>query len=216
MRIWLSVALSLTVWLSPSAADRTELEEVGRELAAIEPHQEATITLQQGALKLLGYLRHWHFAVGAGRQVILIDQMRGTNSILLIFSPAGRLETRRDLGAEIEMLLLCDLDHDGSPELVLDQLDGWGSGLLQRSVRVIDLADGASELWSGPGASFAKPPGEPRSLGRTFLACEPGRDERPSSHLLVLREVTTGRDTTIKRTALKLDRSRLVEVPWVE
>lgn len=84
--------------------------------------------------------------------MIIVHEIRRSR-ILIFQMPAGKLVEHR-VAPEIRSVALTDLDLDGVFELLVDQVDGWGTGVSIRTYRLISFASGRwSEIWSGAASS---------------------------------------------------------------
>jgi hypothetical protein len=177
------------------------------QLEALEPHRATNHLQVDGeSFKLPGYLGYWRLDTGMGREVLVLNQQRGAEGLILLLSRDGKILSRLALGAELRSLLLCDMEWDGEPELVLDQLDGWGTGLLQRTLRVIRLDPALREIWRGEGDSFQSPSGQQTALTQAFVRCgRLGRDDETyGESLVVLRQIQLGNETLLETVVVRL------------
>jgi hypothetical protein len=206
----LLTALLLAVGERPSA---TDLDIVHAALGKAKPFSEASKVTGKVSLDLEGYDRHWEMQVGQGSTVIVLSRMRGKQGEILMFSPIGTLVGRLPVGAEITNILLCDLADSGFPDLVLDQLDGWGTNVVERSFRVTRVAPSLQEIWKASSLSVDSSPGRSES-SRSFVRCEPPGLGFPGTRLLYLTEVRQKGKVRLSRRSLQLVRDKLVEAPW--
>lgn len=160
MRVRFRLALGLAVVASTvlGAGGPPTLEERLRAL----PPRGGSARLEVGGerIDLPGFQRFWRLELGRGTYVLVLDQQRGAHSLVLKLSPEEQLLGKLLVGAEIRSLLLCDLDWDGVDELVIDSLEGWGTGLLDRRLRVLRVEPELQELWQGCGDGLEAGRGE--------------------------------------------------------
>ena len=100
-----------------------------------------------GQLTLQGCNAHWELRVGSQLTILAVACREGGG--LAIFPADGRLSSTHVTG-ELVTAQLIDIDEDGTPELLTDEVSGSGTGLMMRDYHLYQLA-GASinDLWHG-------------------------------------------------------------------
>jgi len=194
----------------------TDLDSVRAAVARAHPYTESVAIVPELQLDLSGYLQHWEGDMGGGLQVMVVSRARGVRSHLLVFSRERKLVARRELGAEIHSLLPCDLDEDGILELVVDELDGWGTGILERTFRAYRISQGITQIWSSVSLSVHDPAGEEAAeeIRRGFLRCEAVGRTPPYTRLLYIEETLSRGKSTLTRVALKSQAGGIIETAW--
>jgi hypothetical protein len=201
----------------PTAAETevSDLVELGRELRGADRYAELDLAVGGLRVALAGYLQHWEIQIGHGWTIVLVSQMRGAYSKLLVFSERGSLIAMTDVGAEIGGIALCDLNQDGISEVIVDQLDGWGTGVLETTYSVYGIAGATRELWSGLSLAIHEMPGEGINIKRGYLRCEPSGWDVPYTRLVHLEVSRRSGKEILELHYLKLEDERLVEVESV-
>jgi hypothetical protein len=164
-------------------------------------------------IDLAGYSFHWELRLGDTGTLVVIS--RNLGGYVLTFAPQGALKGLQATD-EIVSMQLCELDDDGVPELITDEIVGRGTGILSREFRVYRVsATPIRRLWNAPSFEYLEQsrPGEKAyfSTVRAFLRCDPsGGGDRPQ--LDYRREENDGRGKVRRfQTLLELRGSRLVE-----
>lgn len=138
---------------------------------------------------------------------------------LFLFDAAGSLLVRAKTG-ELTWLQLFDFDVDGTAELITEEVDGRGTGVLIKGFHIYRLSRaGVEPLWQGASYSRKEVGLDPETgesvyeLVRGYVRCEPGGQASP--RLLHLREVLepTG-DVQSIRQAYELGREGFRLVSW--
>jgi hypothetical protein len=94
-----------------------------------------------------GFSHQWRIEPSGGRTVIVLSC--NLNGYVLLFSKEGLLVSSVPTGETIS-IQVCDLDEDGTDEVVLDEVKERGTGLLTREFHLYELSDrGPKDLWHG-------------------------------------------------------------------
>jgi hypothetical protein len=100
-----------------------------------------------GSIALNGY--NFHRELGIGRQLHVIAISRNLGGGLLLFNEDGRNIAKQETG-EVTQLQLFDINEDGVAEIVTEEVDGRGTGVLEKSFRVYEASSsGFRKLWEG-------------------------------------------------------------------
>jgi hypothetical protein len=142
-----------------------------------------------------GFSRQWRIEPGGGRTVVVLSC--NLNGYILLFSKEGALVSSAPIGESISVLV-CDLDEDGTDELVLDEVKERGTGLLTREFHLYELSESsAKDLWHG--ASFSHlfhDEGEGKQFSsstRGSLRCDPSGGGRPRARLVYTSTIDSGK-----------------------
>ena len=200
-------------------ADRTALEDLRRALEAKAAGREPAPG--SPPIELSGYSFHWQLEPGADLRVVAVSyNLRGA---IFVFDAAGSLRARAEIG-ELSWLQLFDFDEDGTAELIAEEVDGRGTGVLVKSFRVYRLSTSAVEpLWQGVSFSRKALGQDPRTgdsrfeLIRGYLRCEPSGSGRARPRLLHLQEVLEP-ETELRtlRRAYELEGKAFRPLPWAQ
>jgi hypothetical protein len=169
---------------------------------------------------LAGYRFHWELDLGRQSHLVVISRNLGGS--LLAFRPDGSLQARRET-QEITWLQLFDFDEDGQAEVILDEIDGRGTGILLRNFHIYRLGDRSIvPLWEGISYHRKALPavgGHPEAvdLSRAFIRCEPSGSGVPEARLLHIVEKTPGRrETVVSRQAYSFSKGKFQRIAWPE
>jgi hypothetical protein len=169
---------------------------------------------------LAGYNFHWQIELGKHSRLVVISRNLGGS--LLAFRSDGSLLARTEAG-EITWLQLFDFDEDGQAEVILEEIDGRGTGILLKSFHIYRVADGAiRQLWDG--LSYQRkllPSGQDGSqvfsLLRGFVRCEPSGGGSLHTRLFHFTERVTPRGSQmVSKRAYTFSRGRFHNVVWTE
>lgn len=142
-----------------------------------------------------GYGSHWEVSsLGGGLKVALAS--RGREDSILLTRANGSLIARKDVG-EITWVQLFDFDGDGLAEIVTEQVDGYGTGILIKTFYVYRASGtGLAQIWTGLSSSHKRLK-EPTKSGasafeeqRGFLHFGPPGSGRREATLLHLVETS--------------------------
>lgn len=98
-----------------------------------------------GAITLEGLNYSREIGLGQGLRVIVLS--KNTGGGLLLFSPSGVLQNSIATG-EITWIQLFDLNDDGISEVVTEEVEGRGTGILVKNFKLYTVADGRIEqIW---------------------------------------------------------------------
>jgi len=124
---------------------RTDHQEI---LEALENARRGDIEKARGGpIDVRGYNFHWQLEPGGGTKVVIVSRNLGGS--LLVFSENGALLVERECD-EVTSVQWVDLDADGEPEWITEEIDGRGTGLLVKVFKVYRHAgDGIQLLWTG-------------------------------------------------------------------
>lgn len=169
---------------------------------------------------LAGYSFHWQIGLGGQHRLVAIS--RNLGGTLLTFRPDGSILARRET-AEVTWLQLFDFDEDGQAEVILEEIDGRGTGILIKNFHIYRVADHAiTNLWQGLSYQRKLLPsrkgGEPvLDLQRGFVRCEPSGGGLEHPRLLHLAErVTTRGSRVVSKRAYSFSQGRFHDVPWTD
>lgn len=167
-------------------------------------------------IDLSGLSRQWRIEPGGGRSVVALSC--NLNGYLLLFSKEGKLVSSVETG-EATSIQVCDLDEDGTDELVLDEVTGRGTGLLTREFHLYQLSDrGMKDLWHGTSYSYLYHDtggGSPFSSStRGFLRCDPSGGGSPRARLNYTSMIENGKGKSERHEmSLELSGGKVVERP---
>lgn len=113
----------------------------------------------------------------------------------------------------IRSLLLCDLDWDGADELVIDSLEGWGTGLLDRRLRALQFESVLQELWQGCGDSVESSNGMDLEATVHVRCGRPVDREASGYELEVSRTIRSGSAVAMDGVRVALAGGRLRVTP---
>lgn len=141
-----------------------------------------------------GYGLHWEVSLGQDLKAVLTS--RGREGGILLTRADGSLIKRKDVG-EITWVQLFDFDGDGQAEIVTEQVEGYGTGILIKSFSVYRASTtGLAQIWTGLSSSHKKLE-EPAKSGasafeeqRGFLRFDPPGGGRREATLLHLVEIS--------------------------
>jgi len=207
-----------------------------RGAALPESRQEITLDSLRGAVALreggrpvaapfvdilAGYSFHWEIRIGEAIHIIAIS--RNLGGALFSFSANGSLLARREI-QEVTSLQLFDFDEDGRPEIILDEIDGRGTGIVLRNFHIYRVTRRSIDhLWKG--ASYHRRILPPTVEGsrpvidvlRGAIRCEPSGGGAKEARLLHFTERATGRkDPEVSRHAFAFLDGRFQQAQWPE
>jgi hypothetical protein len=150
------------------------------------------------SLDLSGYNFHWEIGLGNDYRIILLS--KHLSGAIFFFDQEGQLSTQQET-SEIVSATTFDFDQDGLAEVILDQVDGRGTGLFEKRYHAYKFSSGRIlHLWSGISYSRRM---LPESLTKEPLlyeivygfirADQPGGGRR-SSRLMYWSETRRGED----------------------
>jgi len=210
-----TIALVLLATLQPVVAEEgatSDLDAVREQLLRARRFDYPEPGNQKPAFELTGYNFHWEVAPGKEQRVIAVSRMLG--STFMVFRADGSLLSTLE-AQELTWLVLCDLDEDGTAEILTEQIEGRGTGVLFKRYHLYGLStEGLREIWSEVSFSRASPPASPQAVARGLIRCERSGSGIPYARLLYLQETTEGEKITIERMALALREGKLVPVAW--
>jgi hypothetical protein len=123
----------------PPSAARPSLQEA-RAALEVRTHTEV------GAISLNGYSFHREILLGHGMRVIAISRNLGGG--LLFFQGEACVATRST--SEITWLQVFDVDEDGVAELITEEIDDRGTGVMRKSFYIYRIVtDRVETLWKG-------------------------------------------------------------------
>jgi hypothetical protein len=167
---------------------------------------------------LTGYQFHWVLELGGDLRLVVIS--RNLGGTLLVFRPDGSLRARKDT-QEITWLQLFNFDEDGQAEIILDEIDGRGTGILLRNFHIYRLAESSIvQLWEGTSYHRKELPARDDhsaafELARGFIRCEPSGAGIPEARLLHVIESSRGRrETGSSRQAYSFAKGRFQRIAW--
>jgi hypothetical protein len=145
------------------------------------------------------------------------------NSLLLIFDSKGCLKTQLEL-PDLDSVQTLDIDSDGKQEILVDQVDGHGTGILFKKFHLYSARDQSiDELWSGLSfervVNYLSGPKPNLSLAVGLVKFEPGAvgSEIPPRLLhFIEKHKGDGKEPTVERRVytLKPGAKKLEEIPW--
>ncbi len=168
---------------------------------------------------LAGYGFHWEIELGPDLRLVAVSRNLGGS--LFTFGRDGAVLARRDTG-EITALQLFDFDEDGLAEVILDEIDGRGTGVLLRNFHVYRSGrTSIGHLWEGvsyhrkllPAGGDGSPAFEVR---RGFLRCEPSGAGVPVARLLHVLEDARRQGPVVSRQAYAYSAGRFEPIAWPE
>jgi len=141
-----------------------------------------------GKIPLRGLRFHWDAEAGPYRVLVIAGNLEGG---VAVFDSSGKL-TSSLATAEPLSVQLVDLDFDGTPELITDELVGRATGALHQMFHIYRLggAGTVADVWKGE--SYLSTPTEGPKRG--YLRIDPTLARTPGyaiQHLIV--DDTTGR-----------------------
>jgi hypothetical protein len=213
----LSLALVSLLALPAATAANSQL--------TLEAVREALVSKAAGKgaasapIDLAGYGFHWEVGIGDDLEAVVIS--RNLAGSVLVFRPDGSLLASADTG-EVTWLQLFDFDGDGTAELVTEEVEARGTGILVKQYHVYRVAgQGLSELWQGTAYSHKMleesfETGSPTfEVVRGFLRFEPQGGGIPGPRLLHLVEVIRGKnEPRLARHAYLFEGASFREIPW--
>lgn len=217
--LWLVLAVVLRgpIQAGGDPPARLDLETLRRALEAKAGDREPVQSLP--SIELSGYSFHWQLNPGRNLRVVAVSyNLRGD---LFVFDADGSPLARAEIG-ELTWLQLFDFDEDGTAELIAEEVDGRGTGVLVKSFRVYRLSSTTVEpLWQGVSYSQRDLGVDPQTgesrfeLTRGYLRCEPSGGGRASPRLLHLQEILApGAELRIIRQAYELEGGSFRTAPW--
>jgi hypothetical protein len=85
-------------------------------------------------LDLAGLNFQWQASPGDGSRVVAISKVHG--GYLALFDEEGSLLDLLETGEIYYSVLLCDLDQDAIAEVITDEVEGFGTGYLDRKFHI--------------------------------------------------------------------------------
>lgn len=216
---------SWLLWLflaqAPAAEPPLQIGSVREALAAKRADRPQP---PSGSFELSGYNFHWEVDLGNGTRAILISRL--LEGRIMIFDAHGSLAFSLKTN-EIVSLELFDFDNDGIAEMVTDQVDDRGTGILVKSFYIYKLfAEDFKEVWRGISYSHEQlaetdVSGSAKfNIKRGFIRCEPAGAGLPGPRLLHLVEFsveissgTTSKD--LARHVYLMEDGTFREMTWV-
>lgn len=132
-----------------------------------------------GSIALNGYSFHREIGIGKGVRVIVISRNLGGG--LLVFDANGANVSTKQTN-EITWIQLFDLDEDGVAEIVTEEIESRGTGVLEKRFHVYRFATGRIEsVWVGESYSRHAPTPEAIEETMGFIRFDPsgaGRNAR--------------------------------------
>jgi hypothetical protein len=106
-----------------------------------------------GPLSLASVQAHWDVAIGSTRLLVLAGNLDGA---IIVFDESGKCLGVTSVHEPIS-LELADLDFDGRPEVITDELTGRGTGVLERLFNIyqVETKGTINRVWSGMSYSYA-------------------------------------------------------------
>lgn len=184
-----TIAFLLVQAASPGSAT---LEEVRRLLA--DPQSGGKI----GSIGIDGRRFARELEIGAGLRVVVIS-LRPEGGIAAFRADGSLLGTQSS--GEITSVELFDLDEDGTSELMTEEVEGRGTGVLMKTFVLYGVSPkGIQKLWSGE-SHFRSVPWNPGSREHAqerygFLRCDPSGGGRTSAQMTYLAQDDNGKWTT--------------------
>lgn len=127
---------------APTVTARTTPLDRARDVLALRAPGAAI-----GNIQLAGYNFHREMDLGGGLRMIAISCNLGGG--LAVFRSDGSAVTTQPT-KEITTVQLIDLDEDGVSEVLTEEIDGRGTGVLDKTFRVYRIVgNGVREVWSG-------------------------------------------------------------------
>jgi hypothetical protein len=181
-----ALCLSFVVCTLDSQASEELSERVVRqELAKKGENPEYVSSI----VSLEGYSFSWELSPSPAAKVIVIS--RNLSGELYIFDTSGNLVRRLNTG-EIVSAQLCELDGGGSAEILLDEVDIRGTGILSRSVHIYTI-HGLELPTSIPLTVYSRTFHSPEKADSYFshvlgyVRCDPSNKTESGSSLAYLR-----------------------------
>jgi hypothetical protein len=164
------------------------------ELRAVEAGRR-NIGDRLGGILLDGYNFSREITAGKTGTVLVISTNSGGG--ILLFRPDQSYAASKAVG-EPTSIQVFDLDDDGLPELVLDEINGRGTGVLNENYHLYGLqTSNIRELWSGESFVLEWPDSsrvpEKRNIG--FLNFRPSAFGEPSRMVHFAFDEVTGKES---------------------
>jgi len=197
------------------ADDKTSFTRAALE-EAIQAWRRTGKTPSGFPLDLAGFNFLWEASPGDGHRLAAIAKVHG--GYLVLFDEAGELRDQHQTGEIYYSVLLCDLDQDAVAEVILDEVEGFGTGYLRRSFHVYKIS--ADEIVPlGARVSYqsrivyGSTGDQRREILRGSIRCDPGDGMQPRG-LAYLLERTDGHDgpQVVCRSRLHAEAGELVEI----
>jgi len=205
--------------LIPSSGASTSRAEVEAVRSALNAKRTGQGDVPSDIVDLSGYNFHWEIDLGTGLHAIVVScNLRG---IILIFNNSSSIVSKKHTG-EIVSASLFDFDGDGIGELITEQIEGRGTGVLVKKYYIYRVSAGEfRELWQGLAYSHMMLKESTKSglplfeVIRGFIRYEPGGGGVPGPRLLHLTETATnGQSITLERRAYVFKEGTFREIPW--
>jgi hypothetical protein len=120
-----------------------------------------------GPVTLNGYNFHREVEIGNGLRVIVISRNLGGG--LLVFDANGANVSAKQT-KEITWVQLFDLDEDGVAEVVTEEIEGRGTGVLEKRFHIYRFAaNGIESVWTGESYSRHAPTPEAIEETTSFI-----------------------------------------------
>jgi hypothetical protein len=211
----LLLGLSLT---GAASRQQSQLSFLRERLAAAKPYGPLNL---QPALPIAprDHLSSVELTIdGMSRAVLLIGPW---DSVLLTFDAAGNLKAHLAL-PEVDSSQALDLDSDGIQEILLDQVDGHGSGIHLKRYHLYSMkGQSIRELWSGESfersISYASGPKPKETLVIGLVKFQPAGAGIPGRlfHVIERRpQRKSGQSLERHVLIMKPQAQRLEEIPW--
>lgn len=213
----LMLTMAITTVEAPPRKE-SQLSSLRGRLDSIKPYESLKL---EPALPVASreHLRSFELPVDESKKAILL--VGPWDSILLVFNTAGKLIHQRQL-PKVDSVQTLDLDSDGSQEILMDQVDGTGSGLLLKRYHLYSIADHSiRDCWQGDSlVRFISPGAKPSAeekLAFGFVKLEPARAGFPGRlfHILESRSPNK-KESSLERHVYVMNARTcgMKEAPW--
>jgi len=172
------------------------------EKASMTPLERARAMLKHpgpgemiGSISLAGFSFSRELEIGAGFRVIVIS----SNLIggLTIFRNDGAMVAAHPT-REITWVQLFDLDEDGVSEVVTEEIDGRGTGVLKKTFRVYRvMPNNVAEIWSGQSFRRRAPDENHVEESNGFLRFDRGGGGRNTRLTLLIIDASNKQDEVV-------------------
>ncbi len=220
--VWLSLCLT-TIHCGPTYAggvpgNRSDIESLRHALEARTRNEEPDQSVTR--IDLRGY--NWHRRIDPSPSIRVVAASYHRRGELFLFDAGGSL-LKRLKTHELTWLQLFDFDLDGIDEIITEEIDGSGTGVIIKSYHIYRISQADIEpLWEGVSYSrkwFGKDPetGESKvEMIRGYLRYEPSANGRPTTRLLHLQEVREPGEEVVRisRQGYHLTKEGFQPVPW--
>ncbi len=214
--LWFAIILPGPIHAGGVPNDRSDIETLRHALEARTRNEEPDQSVAR--IDLRGY--NWHRRLDPSPSLAVVAVSYFLRGDLFLFDAGGSLLTRVET-SELIWLQLFDFDQDGVDELITEEVDLRGTGVLIKSFHIYRISRAAIELlWEGISYSrkwLGQDPvtGESRvEFTRGYLRGEPGGYGR-SARLLHLRDtLESGGEPRIIREGYELTEEGFRSVSW--